>query len=145
MSFTALRRAALFGCATALSAIAITVTLSAQAAPAATHDATFDVGGSVYAGVTTFSIDKAGKVSGEMKLSSPAIVNAKLNGEVKDGMWKFNYNFTMDNQGQACSGIVAGTAKVTADASEATGEVSITGDCSPDPLTGSFTFKKKAK
>lgn len=145
MSFTALRRAALFGCATVLSALVVSATVSAQSAPAATHDVTFDVGGSVYTGVTAFSMDKAGKVSGEMKLSSPAIVSARLNGEVKDGVWKFNYNFTMDNQGQACSGIVAGTAKVTADASDAAGDVSITGDCSPDPLTGSFTFKKKAK
>jgi hypothetical protein len=123
-------------------------TLSAQqaaapAAPAPTHDVVFDVQGQQYVGATTFAVDKAGKVTGTMKLTDPALVNGKLNGDVTDGVWKFAYPFTMDNQGQACEGTVAGTAKVTADRAEATGEVSITGSCSPEPLVGVFKFTKK--
>jgi len=94
-------------------------TLSArQAAPAApaapTYDVVFEVQGQQYVGATTFAVDKAGKVTGTMKLTDPALVNAKLNGEVANGVWKFAYPFTMDNQGQACEGTVAGTAGIGA-------------------------------
>jgi hypothetical protein len=123
-------------------------TLSAQqaaapAAPAPTHDVVFDVQGQQYVGATTFAVDKAGKVTGTMKLTDPALVNGKLNGEITGGVWKFAYPFTMDNQGQACEGTVAGTAKVTADHTEASGEVNISGSCSPEPLVGVFKFTKK--
>lgn len=119
--------------------------LSAQApAPAApTYDVVFDVQGQQYYGGTTFVVDKAGKVSGTMKLTSPATVDAKLNGEVANGVWKFAYAFTMDNQGQACGGTLTGTAKVTANMNEAAGEVNISGTCSPDALAGTFRFTKK--
>jgi hypothetical protein len=119
--------------------------LSAQTkAPAApTYDVVFDVQGQQYYGGTTFVVDKAGKVSGTMKLTSPATVDAKLNGEVASGVWKFAYEFTMDNQGQACGGTVSGTAKVTANMSEAAGDVNISGTCSPDALVGTFRFTKK--
>jgi hypothetical protein len=142
-----MRRFLSFSCAALVAAMSLT-TLSAQqaaapAAPAPTHDVVFDVQGQQYVGVTTFAVDKAGKVTGTMKLTDPALVNGKLNGEITDGVWKFAYPFTMDNQGQACEGTVAGTAKVTADRSEATGEVSISGSCSPEPLAGVFKFTKK--
>jgi hypothetical protein len=121
--------------------------LSAQTmagrAPAPTYDAVFDVQGESYIGGATFSVDKAGKVSGTMKLTSPAAVDAKLNGTVTNGVWKFAYEFTMDNQGQACGGTVSGTAKVTADLGEAAGDVNISGTCSPDALVGTFKFTKK--
>jgi hypothetical protein len=142
MSLGLIRRASVFGCATLLLSIAV----SAQqaAAPASPkYDATFDVNGSTYAGSTTFVVDKAGKVTGTMKLETPAVVDAKLNGDLKDGVWTFNYPFTMDNQGEPCSGTVSGTAKVTPDMSEATGTVTIAGACTPDALSGTFAFKKR--
>jgi hypothetical protein len=113
---------------------------AAPAAPAPTHDAVFEVQGQQYVGTTSFVVDKAGKVTGTMKLTDPALVNAKLNGEIAAGVWKFNYAFTMDNQGQPCEGTVSGTAKVADGSAE--GEVSITG-CSPEPLAGVFKFTKK--
>lgn len=121
----------------------VAVTLHAQSAPPS-HDVTFDVQGQIYAGTTTFAVDKAGKVAGTMTLNTPVLVNATLNGEVKDGLWKFSYPFTMDNQGQACSGTVAGSAKVAAGLKLVEGDVTISGDCSPDPLSGTFRFKQKA-
>jgi hypothetical protein len=132
----------------ALAAAMFVTTLSArQAAPAAaaapTYEVVFDVQGQQYVGSTTFAVDKTGKVSGTMKLTDPALVNAKLNGEIANGVWKFAYPFTMDNQGQACEGTVAGTAKVTADQAEAVGDVNISGSCSPDALVGTFKFTKK--
>lgn len=114
----------------------------APASPTA-YDVVFDVQGNQYFGTTSFSIDKAGKVSGTMKLTDPALVDAKLNGEVANGVWKFAYPFTMDNQGQACDGTVSGTAKLAADRSEAAGDVTISGSCSPDALVGTFKFTKK--
>lgn len=144
MLVNALRRLSLSGCATLLGALAVSATLAAQQ-PAATHDAVFDVEGATYSGSTTFVVDKAGAVTGTMKLDSPAIVDAKLNGVIKDGVWTFSYPFTMDNQGQACSGTVAGSGKMSANNAETTGTVTISGNCSPDPLTGTFMFKKKAK
>ena len=107
------------------------------------YEVVFDVQGASYVGSTTFLVDKAGKVTGTMKLTDPALVNATLNGEVANGVWKFAYEFTMDNQGQACGGTVSGTAKVAADQSEAVGDVSISGTCSPDALVGTFKFTKK--
>lgn len=145
MSSLTLRRASVFASATLIAAVVLAPIAAAQTKPAPTHDAMFDVNGSTYTGGTTFTIDKTGKVTGTMKLDTPAVVDAKLNGEVKDGVWKFNYAFTMDNQGQACSGTVSGTAKVAADGSQASGSVLIGGDCTPDPLAGTFTFKKRAK
>ncbi len=143
MSLSVLRRLSVFGCATLLI---LSAAISAQQAPATPkYDATFDVNGTAYAGSTTFVVDKTGKVTGTMNLDTPAAVDAKLNGEVKSGVWTFNYPFTMDNQGQPCSGTVSGTAKVTADMSEASGTVNIGGNCSPDPLSGTFSFKKRAK
>jgi hypothetical protein len=135
-------------CCAATVAVASVVTLSArQAAPAApagpTYDVVFDVQGSQYVGTTSFVVDKAGKVSGTMKLTDPALVDAKLNGEVANGVWKFSYPFTMDNQGQACEGTVSGTAKLTADHGEAVGDVNIAGTCSADALVGTFKFTKK--
>jgi hypothetical protein len=134
--------------AAALVAAMFVTTLSArQAAPAApagpVYDVVFEVQGQQYVGNTTFVVDKAGKVTGTMKLTDPALVNAKLNGEVANGVWKFSYPFTMDNQGQACEGTVAGTAKITADNGDAAGDVNITGNCGPDALVGTFKFTKK--
>ncbi len=143
MSVNVRRRVSLFGFAT-LAAFAISATLGAQQ-PAPTHDAAFDVEGTTYVGATTFVIDKAGAVTGTMKLDSPAVVDAKLNGAIKDGVWTFSYPFTMDNQGQACSGTVAGSGKMSANNTETTGTVTISGGCSPDPMSGTFIFKKKAK
>ena len=146
MSLSVLRGVSVFGCATLLILSALSAAISAQQAPdSPKYDAVFDVDGNVYAGSTTFVVDKTGKVTGTMKLDSPAVVDATLNGNVKDGVWTFTYPFTMDNQGQPCSGTVSGTAKVTADMSEASGAVNIGGNCSPDPLSGTFSFKKRTK
>lgn len=145
MSQLTLRRRSVFGCATLLAALALAPALAAQAKPAPIHDALFDLNGATYSGGTTFAVDKAGKVTGTMKLDTPAVVDAKLNGEVKDSVWTFNYPFTMDNQGQVCGGTVSGTAQVKADASEATGTVTIGGECTPDALSGTCAFKKRAK
>jgi hypothetical protein len=116
---------------------------AAQTPPAATYDAVFDVQGQQYVGTTTFMIDKAGKVSGTMKLVDPATVNAKLGGDVAKGVWTFKYAFTMDNQGTPCEGTLSGTAKVNDAQTEAAGDVTITGSCSPDPLAGTFKFTRK--
>lgn len=142
-----MRRFLSLSCVALMAALSVT-TLSATQAPAAapsaaTYDVVFDVQGNQYVGSTTFTVDKAGKVSGTMKLTDPAVVNAKLNGEVANGVWKFAYPFTMDNQGQACEGTVSGTAKVAAGNAEAAGDVNISGSCSSDALVGTFKFTKK--
>jgi hypothetical protein len=141
-----MRRFVSVSAAALVAAMCVTTLSARQAAPAPaapTYDVVFEVQGQQYVGSTTFAVDKAGKVSGTMKLTDPALVNAKLNGEVANGVWKFAYPFTMDNQGQACEGTVAGTAKIGADNSEAAGDVNITGNCGPDALVGTFKFTKK--
>lgn len=142
-----MRRLISLSCAAIVAALFVTSVSAHQgAAPApaeAAYDVVFDVQGQQYVGATSFAVDKAGKVSGTMKLTDPALVNAKLNGEVANGVWKFAYEFTMDNQGQACGGTVSGTAKVNADKSEAIGEVAISGSCGAETLTGSFKFTRK--
>jgi hypothetical protein len=142
-----MRRFVSVSCVAIIAALSITTVSARQAPPtpaaAPTYDVVFDVQGSQYVGSTTFAVDKAGKVSGTMKLTDPALVNAKLNGEVANGVWKFSYPFTMDNQGQACEGTVAGTAKVTAGNTEAAGDVNISGTCAADAMVGTFKFTKK--
>lgn len=142
-----MRRFLSISCAVLVAVASVTTLSARQAAPAAppspTYDVLFDVQGNQYAGTTTFTVDKTGKVTGTMKLTDPAIVNAKLNGEVANGVWKFAYAFTMDNQGQPCEGTVSGTAKLTADHAEAVGDVNISGTCSTDALVGTFKFTKK--
>lgn len=142
-----MRRFLSLSCAALVAGMFVTTVSARQAAapaaPAPTHDAVFEVQGAQYVGTASFVVDKAGKVTGTMKLTDPALVNATLNGDITDGVWKFAYPFTMDNQGQACEGTVSGTAKVTADRAEASGDVSISGTCSPDPLVGVFKFTKK--
>jgi hypothetical protein len=140
--FKTLLRTSVFAFAT------LAVVVSAQQAPpppapaGPTHEVLFDVNGQTYSGVTTFVVDKAGKVTGKMSISSPATINGQLNGEIKDGTWKFDYPFTMVEQN--CSGTVAGTAKVTAGQAEISGSVTIAGGCGTEALTGTFSFKKKA-
>ncbi len=142
-----MRRYISLSCAALVAGLFVTTVSAQQAAapPAAApaYDVIFDVQGSQYVGTTSFAVDKAGKVSGTMKLTDPATVNAKLNGDVTDGVWKFAYAFTMDNQGQACEGTVSGSAKVTADRSEAVGEVNISGTCAAEAMVGAFKFTKK--
>jgi len=139
-----MRRFLSVSAAALVAAMSITTLSARQAAPAApTYDVVFDVQGQQYVGSTTFAVDKAGKVTGTMKLTDPALVNAKLNGEIANGVWKFAYPFTMDNQGQACEGTVSGTAKLAADNGSAAGDVSISGNCGPDTLVGTFKFTKK--
>jgi len=113
------------------------------AAPVLTHDAIFEVQGTTYTGGAAFAVDKSGAVTGALRLTDPATVQGTLGGTVKDGTWTFSYPFTMDNQGQACAGTVSGSAKVPAALDEITGPVTIAADCSPDPLTGTFVFRKK--
>lgn len=147
MSLATLRRTALCACAALVTVLPFAQSLSAQnAAPAAapTYDAVFDMSGNVYSGTTTFVVDKAGKVSGTMKLTSPALVSAELNGEIKDGVWTFSYEFTMDMQGQVCGGTTSGTAKVAADRSEVSGSLETVSNCTADAVSGTFSFKKQA-
>lgn len=94
-------------------------------------------------GTTTFAVDKAGKVSGTLHIDSPNVVDAKLAGTVKDGVWTFEYPFTMAVQG--CTGTVSGSAKVTADLKLVTGTMTIGGGCVEQPMTATFTFTQRAR
>jgi hypothetical protein len=94
-------------------------------------------------GTTTFIVDSAGKVSGTMHLDDPNLVDATLAGAVKDGVWTFEYGFSMSAQN--CTGTATGTAKVSGDRSTVAGSVTVTGGCTSQPQSGTFTFTKRAK
>jgi hypothetical protein len=138
-------RAIRFAALTLATSTALGLAATSAQTPAPTYDAVFEVQGQQYVGTTTFMVDKAGKVSGAMTLVNPATVNAKLGGELAKGIWKFSYAFTMDNQGTPCEGTLSGTAKVNDTHTEAAGDVTISGSCSPEPLAGTFKFTKKSK
>jgi type 1 fimbria pilin len=131
-------------CALAALVIAARPGLAAsQAAPEAPiYDVRVEVD-QVSTGTTTFSVDKTGKVSGTMHIDAPNVVEAKLAGTVKDGVWTFEYPFTMTAQG--CSGTVSGTAKVSADQKLVSGSMTIGGGCVEQPMTATFTFTKRTK
>ena len=94
-------------------------------------------------GTTTFVVDSAGKVTGTMHIDSPNVADAKLAGTVKDGVWTFEYGFSMPVQG--CTGTVAGTAKVAADQASVTGSLTVSGGCTQQPQSGTFAFTKRPK
>src|SRR5262245_52593960 len=110
-------------------------------AAAPTYDVTVRLD-EVSTGTATFSIDRAGKVSGHMHINTPNVVEAKLAGEVKSGVWTFEFPFTMPNPG--CTGIAKGTAQVPPDRNSISGTLSVSGGCTPEPLSGTFTFSKRA-
>jgi hypothetical protein len=116
------------------------LTIRGQAPPPYDVRVEFD---QVSTGTTTFVVDKAGKVSGTMHIDTPNVVDATLAGTIKDGVWTFEYPFSMPDQN--CTGTASGTAKVTADVSSVSGTVSISGGCAPQPMSGAFTFTKRPK
>ena len=114
-----------------------------QAAPAApTYDVSFVLPQGTYAGTTSFAVDRKGVVTGTMKITEPAIVDARLAGTVKDGTWTIDHTFEMPAQG--CTGTIKGTAHVPADAKVISGAVTIAGPCVETPVDATFTFTKKS-
>ena len=114
-----------------------------QGAAAPTYDAAFVLEQGTYTGTTTFNVDAKGAVTGTMKLTAPIVVNAALAGAVKNGVWTFEYDYTIPEQG--CSGVVKGTGKVSADKKKIEGDVTIGGGCVEAPMSASFTFMQQAK
>ena len=129
--------------------VLLSVSLHAQTAPPSPPPAsppTYDVRvelNQVNTGTTTFIVDKAGKVTGTMHLDDPNVVDATLGGTVKDGVWTFEYGFSMSAQG--CSGTSTGTGKVSADQAMVTGTLTVSGGCTSQPQMGTFTFTKRVK
>ena len=104
-----------------------------QAAPAApAYDVSFVLPQGTYTGTTSFAVDRRGVVSGTMKITDPAVVDATLAGTVKDGVWVIDHTYEMPVQG--CAGTIKGSAKVPADAKVITGTVTIGGACVETPV-----------
>ncbi len=96
-----------------------------------------------YTGTSTFNVDAKGVVSGTMAIVSPTTVRAAISGTIAKGTWTFKYSYEMPDQG--CTGTLEGTAAVPADRKLISGKVLIGGECSPEPLNGTFTFKLQEK
>lgn len=113
-----------------------------QAAPTApSYDVAFVLPQGTYTGVTTFAVDKKGVVTGTLKITDPAVVDAVLAGTVKDGVWTIDDTYSMPAQG--CTGTLKGTAKVPKDAKVISGAVTIGGACVETPVDATFTFTRK--
>ncbi len=109
------------------------------AAPA--YDASFVLPQGAYTGVTTFAVDRKGVVTGTLKITDPAPVEATLAGTVKDGTWTIDHTYAMPVQG--CTGTIRGTATVPADAKVISGTVTIGGACVEAPVEATFTFTRQ--
>lgn len=96
-----------------------------------------------YTGTSTFNVDAKGVVSGKMAIVSPTTVRATISGQIEKGTWTFEYPYEMVDQG--CLGTLKGTATVPADRKVISGKVLIGGDCSPEPMNGTFTFTLQEK
>ena len=96
-----------------------------------------------YTGTTTFNVDAKGVVTGKMAILSPTTVNATIAGQIEKGTWTFKYAYEMPDQG--CTGTLEGTAPVPADRKTISGKVLIGGECAPEPMNGTFTFKLQEK
>ena len=113
-----------------------------QGAPAApTYDVAFVLDQGTYTGTTTFSVDRKGMVTGTMKITSPGAVDGTLAGSVKDGVWTFEYPYTIAEQG--CAGTVKGTGKISADKKRIEGDATIGGGCVEVPTPASFSFVRQ--
>jgi hypothetical protein len=116
---------------------------STPAAPAYDAKFTLDTDGAVYSGTTTFVVDAKGGVTGKMALTDPTEVNGMLGGTVKDGTWAVAFDYTIPAQN--CSGSVKGTAKVAKDMKLISGPVTISGACTEQPMTATFSFTLREK
>ena len=96
-----------------------------------------------YTGTTTFIVDGKGVVTGKMTILSPTTVRATIAGQIEKGTWTFKYTYEMPDQG--CTGSLEGSAPVPADRKTISGKVLIGGECSPEPMNGTFTFKLQEK
>ena len=96
-----------------------------------------------YTGTTTFNVDAKGMVTGTMAILSPTTVRATIAGQIVKGTWTFKYTYEMPDQG--CTGSLEGSAPVPADRKTISGKVLIGGECSPEPMNGTFTFKLQEK
>jgi hypothetical protein len=114
---------------------------TAQATKAPSYDVSFVVPQATYTGLTTFAVDAKGKVSGTMKITEPAVVDATLEGTVKDGVWTIDHTYSMPAQG--CTGTIKGTAQVPKDTKVISGTVTIGGACVEAPIEATFTFTRK--
>jgi hypothetical protein len=125
-----------------IAALFIGGRLPSQSQPPATYDVKVEFD-HVSTGTATFAVDKTGKVSGSLHIDTPTELNAELAGTVKDGTWTFEFSFSMPTEN--CSGTASGTAKVTTDLNTVSGTVKASGECTPDPVSGPFTFTKRLK
>lgn len=96
-----------------------------------------------YTGTSTFVVDAKGVVTGKMTISSPTTVRATLAGQITKGTWAFDYTYEMPDQG--CTGTLKGTATVPADRKVISGTALIGGECAPETMNGTFTFKLQEK
>jgi hypothetical protein len=122
--------------------------LGAQAAKAEpVYDVTFVTGPAgqeqAYTGTSTFNVDAKGVVTGKMLISAPTTVRATIGGQIEKGTWTFKYSYEMPDQG--CTGSLEGSAAVPTDRKSISGKVLIGGDCAPEPMNGTFTFKLQEK
>ena len=124
-----------------IAALLFTASTMQAGQTAPTYDVSFVLEQGTYTGTTTFVVNRAGAVSGTMKLTSPTVVDAALGGTVKDNTWTFEYSYTIPEQG--CTGQVKGTGTLSADRASVAGDVTIGGGCTQEPLTAKFTFTKK--
>lgn len=114
-----------------------------QGAAAPTYDAKFDLAQGSYTGVSTFSVDRKGVVTGRMSIAQPIGVEANLAGEVRNGVWTFEFPYEIAQQ--SCTGMIKGTGKVTADRKTVSGTATISGACVPEPTDANFSFTQQAK
>ena len=124
----------------------VVVTSAFQTAPAApTYDAKFSVqsqdGLQDYTGSTTFVVDAKGVVTGKMTLNNPTVVTADLAGAIKDGVWTFEYQYTIPDRN--CTGTLKGTGKVPADRKLISGTATVAGACTDQPLSTTFSFTRQ--
>jgi len=134
--------------AAAVFVLAGVAAIAAQTATAGkVYDVSFLAGPpgeeATYTGTTTFNVDAKGMVTGKMSIVSPTTVRATLSGQVEKGKWTFEYPYEMVDQG--CWGNLKGTAEVSADGKKVSGKALIGGDCSPEPINGTFSFTLQVK
>ena len=115
--------------------------------PAGTKPVTYDVtikADTVYTGTMDMTIDRGGKVTGDMRLTSPTEITGKLAGTAKGGLLALAFPYLMTER--KCEGTVKMNITMPAKPGPASGTMEAVG-CGRDPnnvLPGTVELKPAA-
>jgi hypothetical protein len=104
-----------------------------------TYDATFSAQGMDFTGTADLATAAGGAVTGTVRLTSPEMVTAELEGMVADSSFSFESTYS---RAGGCEGALLGGGEIQSDGLGTSGDVDIADDCMGGVMEGSFRFTR---